>query len=403
MRLIPFMPPPLAGKDLDFLIRAYLGMFDVSEQKTAQKLKKLFQRKYVIFTNSGRVAIKTVLDTIALPRDAEIIVPAYTCEVVPQAIIAGGYNVKFVDIDADTGNAGLIHFKRAYSSKTRVLVLTHIFGLMSDVEKIINWAKSKNIFIIEDAALALGSVYNNKPAGSFGDVSIGSFNIGKQIMAFGGGWMATNDQRIYQKFQTILKTKSPMSGGFKLILKTLAYIMLYHRWIYPWVYGFLNSYKTIGENSLNTSVRERCYTELKKIDRLRLALINSQLKRFSDQIRQRQELFDYYEKNLLQINSIEVLKRDRLCQPAPSHFSLLYKNKNIDNIVKQAHLKGIRIGRVFDYSCPAKMTGDCSKFSNSQKIADSIINIPFFPGLNKAEQTYIINQLIAILAKMDDL
>ena len=89
------------------------------------------------------------------------------------------------------------------SKKTSAIIITHIYGLPVDLQKIINVAKKKNIKIIEDAAEVIGLKYKNRMCGSFGDVSTFSFYANKHITTGEGGMIVTNKKDIYEKCKSL--------------------------------------------------------------------------------------------------------------------------------------------------------------------------------------------------------
>ena len=89
------------------------------------------------------------------------------------------------------------------SKKTSAIIITHIYGLPVDLQKIMNVAKKKNIKIIEDAAEVIGLKYKNRMCGSFGDVSTFSFYANKHITTGEGGMIVTNKKDIYEKCKSL--------------------------------------------------------------------------------------------------------------------------------------------------------------------------------------------------------
>lgn len=395
VRLIPVTPPLLDGTDLLYVIKVLLGLDEVNLNQVREKFKTLFNRKYVLFVNSGRAAIKLILTSLSLPSDAEVLIPAYTCIVVPNAVHSSGYNIRFVDIDELKMNVTLQTLEKAYTKKAKVLILTHMFGYMSQTDAILSWAKKKGLFVIEDVALALGSMYKNQPAGSFGDISITSFNIGKHITSFGGGLLSTDNKQLFTRLNNELDQAPVMNDGFKYVMKITFYQILFNTSIYPWAYGIIKKFKALKhyQNPISTDYIEK--VSIMNMSKLRLALIASQLQRLNSIILARQKLFTYFETAFSKTKGIQLIQRDRNCLPSPSHFSFLVKKDRIPQIIDYGNNSGIRYGRVFDYVCPSTAAYNVSeKFPHSQKLADQIVNIPFYPRLSQSDRAYIVSKLL---------
>ena len=106
-------------------------------------------------------------------------------------IIQAGLRPVFIDVDDDF-NASYHSVLEADSSEVKAIILCHLSGLWAkDTIRIIEWAQNRGIFVIEDAAQALGLVHQGRPVGTYGDVGIFSCHVGKAIHSSGGGWLVT--------------------------------------------------------------------------------------------------------------------------------------------------------------------------------------------------------------------
>ena len=141
------------------------------------ELKRYFDLPNCYLVNAGRTALYLGLKTLNLQPGDEVIHLAFTCSVVPEAIIkAGGKPVGVKDLAAARIN-----------SKTRAIVVQHTFGVPDDLDKIMALAKTHRLAVIEDLAHSLGAQYRGKPVGSFGDLTILSFGRDKIISSVFGG------------------------------------------------------------------------------------------------------------------------------------------------------------------------------------------------------------------------
>ena len=119
----------------------------------------------------GRVALYAILKAMGVGKDDEVILPAFTCVVVANAIIYLGAKPVYVDIDLQTYNARFEDIKKAVTNKTKAIICQNTFGLSSDIEEITKYAKEQTIFTIEDCTHGFGGYYNQKPNGSYCDAA----------------------------------------------------------------------------------------------------------------------------------------------------------------------------------------------------------------------------------------
>lgn len=165
-----------------------------------QKYCDYFECEYAIAVSNGSVAIELCLRAINLQQGDEVIITPRSFLASATSInICGGIPV-FVDVDYKTQNITLENIKKGYSEKTKAIILVHLAGLPCDIEEIISWAKSKNIYVIEDCAQCHGAKYKNKYVGTFGDINAWSFCQDKIISTGGeGGMVTTNRYDLFKK------------------------------------------------------------------------------------------------------------------------------------------------------------------------------------------------------------
>jgi dTDP-4-amino-4,6-dideoxygalactose transaminase len=130
----------------------------------------------------------------------EILIQAFTCVAVPNAVIWNDLRPVFVDIN-DAYNFDLVDLERKITPQTKAILVQHTFGIPANMEMVKNIAKKHNLFIIEDCAHALGNSYDDKLLGSFGDVSILSFGRDKIISSVFGGAALAKDKKIAEALE----------------------------------------------------------------------------------------------------------------------------------------------------------------------------------------------------------
>ncbi len=147
--------------------------------------------------NSGTAAIHLALILLGVDKNDEVICQSNTFIASVNPVIYQGATPVFVDSESDTWNIcpELLETaikKRISKGKTpKAIIAVHLYGIPYKVDAIHSIAKKYNIPVIEDSAEALGSSYKNKKCGTFGDLSIVSFNGNKIITTSGGGALIT--------------------------------------------------------------------------------------------------------------------------------------------------------------------------------------------------------------------
>jgi dTDP-4-amino-4,6-dideoxygalactose transaminase len=157
---------------------------------------------YAVSFAAGRMAFFVAMKVLGVKEGDEIILPAFTCSVMPNAVLRCGATPVYADIDARTLGSSLGAIKKLISKKTRVIVAQHSFGIPCDVEAIVKFAKENNIFVIEDCALTFDSSVNGIKVGNFGDAAIFSTDHSKPINTIIGGILFTKQIGLYKKIQT---------------------------------------------------------------------------------------------------------------------------------------------------------------------------------------------------------
>lgn len=152
--------------------------------------------KYAMATTSCTAALHLATMALGLGKGDEVIVPAFTWVTSANAAEYVGARAVFVDIDCDTFNIDINLIEAAINSNTRAIVAVHLFGLAAEMDKINELAKKHNLYVIEDAACAMGTTYQDKPIGGLGDAGCFSFHPRKVVTTGEGGMVTTNNAEL---------------------------------------------------------------------------------------------------------------------------------------------------------------------------------------------------------------
>ena len=191
----------------------------------------------IFFFFKGRVALYTILKSMGIKEGDEVLLPGFTCVVVPNAILYCGAKPVYVDIDENTFNINPELIEEKITSKTKAIIAQHTFGIPAQMDKIIEIAKKHNLFIIEDSCHAIGSKYNGIEVGNFGDAAFFSSQWSKPITSGLGGWVKINNQNLKENVAKYYeKYSSPKI--FEEISLALQYF-LYNSFVTPKTYLFI--------------------------------------------------------------------------------------------------------------------------------------------------------------------
>ena len=165
----------------------------------------LNQNTYVAALSSGTAAIHLALILLGVKSGDEVICQSKTFSASANPIIYQGATPVFVDSEVDTWNICPIQLETAIidriskGKKPKAIIAVHLYGMPYKVDEILSISKKYDIPIIEDSAEAFGSSYKNIKCGTFGDISILSFNGNKIITTSGGGALVSKHKEVKEK------------------------------------------------------------------------------------------------------------------------------------------------------------------------------------------------------------
>jgi len=157
---------------------------------------------FAIGLGSGTAALWAAIQGLGIDKGDEVITTPNTFIATAEAISFSGAKPVFVDIDEQTYNMNPQLLEDAITAGTKAIIPVHLYGQTADMGKIMEIAKSHNLFVIEDACQAHGAQYKGKPVGSIGDAGCFSFYPGKNLGAYGeAGAVITNNARLNENIR----------------------------------------------------------------------------------------------------------------------------------------------------------------------------------------------------------
>jgi dTDP-4-amino-4,6-dideoxygalactose transaminase len=169
-----------------------------------QEVAKLCGVGHGIGVGSGTDALVLALRSCGVGAGDEVILPPFTFVATGSAVSALGAKPVFADIQPTTYNIDPSQIERRVTPRTRAILVVHLYGLVADMDPIMDFARKKNLPVVEDSAQAIGAGYKGRRAGSLGDVACFSFYPTKNLGACGdAGMIVTNSAERAARLRTL--------------------------------------------------------------------------------------------------------------------------------------------------------------------------------------------------------
>jgi perosamine synthetase len=204
---IPVNTPLLDGNEKKYLLECIESGWISSEGPFVSRFEEKFAsrvgRKYGIAVSNGSAALDAAVVALGIKAGDEVILPSFTIISCAAAVVRAGAIPVVVDSDPVTWNMDVNQIEEKITSRTKAIMVVHIYGLPVDMDPILALAKKHGLKIIEDAAEVHGQTYNGRPCGSFGDLSTFSFYPNKHITTGEGGIIVTDDPVLAEKCRSL--------------------------------------------------------------------------------------------------------------------------------------------------------------------------------------------------------
>ena len=323
------------------------------------KLEEDFSRycnvKFCVGVGNGTDAIEIAIQSLNLPKNSEIIIPANTFIATAEAIVRSGHKLKFIDVHYKNNLLDENKLEKIINKNTSCIIPVHLFGQSCDMNEIMKIAKKYKLKVIEDCSQAHGSMFQNKHVGTFGDLGTFSFYPGKNLGGFGdGGAIITNRYNLFIKCKRISN-----HGRLKKF-----------------------DHNILGRNS--------------RLDNIQAAVLIEKLKLLNEWISKRNKNANIYN-NTLDLNYIGIPEVGSACYH--SYHLYVIKIDQRDRVRELLRKKGISTGIHYPQSL-----NDIEIFKkNKQKItcssllAKKIISLPIHESLKSKDVKFVSNELNKIL------
>jgi len=346
-------------------------------EKFEKEFAKKIGAKYCVSFAYARSALYALLRAMDI-ADKKIIVPAYTCVVVPHAIVESKNRPVFVDV-GDDFNMNIDEGLSKVDSNTAMIIPTHMYGCPMDVASV-REAAPANVLVVEDACLAVGV---QESAGA--DARIYSFNMSKQVVGWDGGALVTDDNKIYRKvkdYRDHAFSACSARKNAKLLTKAVTSLFMYNRFLYGLLMRAckLPFAGSISYDNWRLDDTNMPADWMDMMSPIQASLALSQLRKLEGMLKKRKKLAQAYHQEL------EGLPVDRpVCEKSSwSHYTIRVKNR--DEIRRRLFEKGVNTGTALNYANPdLPIYAGSKKCPNASNLADSIINLPFYTTLKVSD------------------
>lgn len=205
--VIPVNAPLLDGRERQYVLECIETGWISSEGPFVSRFEEAFARcvgrKYGIAVANGSLALDAAVAALGIAKGDEVILPSFTIISCAAAIVRAGARPVVVDSDPQTWNMDVAQIENRITTRTRAIMVVHIYGLPADMDPILRLAQRHNLAIIEDAAEMHGQTYRGRPCGSFGDLSTFSFYPNKHVTTGEGGMIVTNDMQLAERCRSL--------------------------------------------------------------------------------------------------------------------------------------------------------------------------------------------------------
>lgn len=369
---IPFVKPQLTQNEYDAVLAALqqlnIGGNGKIGRETQAWLKSYLATEHALLTTSCTHALEMAMMALGIGPGDEVILPSFAFVTAASAILRQGARPVFAEIDESTFNIDPHDVANRITPRTRAVVVVHYAGQGSQLDELLALTAYHQLWLIEDAAQAIGAKYQGKMLGTLGQIGCFSFHNTKNIVAGEGGAFVTNDLAINQRAE-IIREKGTNRSAF--------------------LRGEVDKYTWVDVGSSYV------------VSDLLAALLLAQLRRIDEINAARRRIWWHY---YHQMESLEIA--GRLIRPGldphAEHNAHIYAfrvpPKQRDSLLE--YLKAHGVGATFHFvplhSSPygqkhlGYKPGD---FPVTEAVSDSLIRLPLFPDMSLEQADYVLKIL----------
>lgn len=323
-----------------------------------QSLCRYTGAKTAVAVNSATSALDIAVQALGLPPGSEIITSPFTFAATNNAILYNGHVPVFADIRRDTRNIDPDSIRKKITGKTRALMVVDYAGHPCDLAEIKEIARENDLYLIEDAAHALGAAYNGKKIGTFADITVFSFHPVKPITTGEGGAAMTDNPDLADRLM-LLRSHGIRKPEVHPDNQALA-----------WQYDM----ELLGRNYRLTDIQAALgLSQMKKIDRF---------------IRRRNELARWYNEAFADLSTVELPEVQDNVMHGWHLYTILAKTIDRNDLFGYLRSKGIGVNvhyiptYRFSYYRNQVLAGTIPDLPVTEDVFNRILTLPLHPGMS---------------------
>jgi dTDP-4-amino-4,6-dideoxygalactose transaminase len=334
-----------------------------------ENLSEWLGAKHVISCANGTDALQLALMALGLKPGDEVLIPTFTYVATAEVIALLGLSPVLVDVDSQTFNIDIIAAAQLVTSRTKAIVPVHLYGQCADMERIIKFADSHNLYVIEDTAQAIGAEIkfsdgSIRKAGTIGHIGTTSFFPSKNLGCFGdGGALFTNDDNL--------------AAQLKMIANHGQRIKYYH--------------DIVGMNS--------------RLDTIQAAILDVKLKHLNSYCEARQKSAAYYDSVLKDVEQITIPYRSCFSTHVFHQYTIKVDDRYSRDELK-SYLAQQGIPSMIYYPLPLHKQKAYLEFMRedieypiSTLLCNSVLSLPMHTHLKVEEQEFIAQHIKSFFSK----
>jgi dTDP-4-amino-4,6-dideoxygalactose transaminase len=391
MRIGRSIPPTAAPLKSTDLLRGVVGLFSSGNENTKElerKIKQHFRVNDAWSFCSGTAGLTIILLALkSLSERRRAVIPAYTCFSVPSAIIKAGLEITLCEIDPRTFDFDPHDLEEKVNEKTLCVIPNHLFGIPSNMDLVMRLCRERGVYVVEDAAQAMGGLYKRNKLGTIGDVGFFSLGRGKNITCGSGGIVITNSVeisagigRLYSELQR---------PGFLEMLKEFLQLLVMAVFLRPLLYWFPNGlpFLKLGETLFHKKF------PIKRLSEMRAACLWNWPKRLEISNGARNAARDYFRTHI-PLNQQPAIQ-DGVCY---LRLPLILDSRlTRDRLYFCAQAKGLGLSRMYptsiDEIAEIRENFVGQSYPGAKVIAERLLTIPTHPLVSDRDKQAICTLL----------
>lgn len=359
---IPWAKPDFWGLEEKYLVEALHSTWisgGTFVDRLEREVSTFSGSPFSISVSNGTTAIHLAYLSMGLQPKDEVVVPGFCYLAAANIALQMGATPVFAEVDPDTFCVTADAIEAVITPRTKLIVVVHTYGNVCEMDKIMLLAKSKGIFVLEDAAESFASKYKGQMSGTIAQIGTYSFQATKTITTGEGGMVLTNDKNLAQKM---------------LLYRTHG------------VLGRRYWHELPGHNF--------------RLTNLQAALGCAQLERLELIIRERKRVHQKYISVLKGISGLHL--QTFLPEVGPVLWALALKidpsayPQGRDKVIEQLATEGIETRNGFYAASQLPIYSGCRPLPVCESLADNVISLPTFPSLKDSQIDFIASKIMEL-------